>query len=97
MASALTHPPRCAETPRSTGKAAASEEVKRTLRYGEPLSDARTPLAEVFSILLGRIAWNDFIKRHDCRLITTHSDDQGFFAFDLEFPVRLPQRFCRLE
>ena len=29
MASGLTRPPRCAETPRSTGKAAASEEANR--------------------------------------------------------------------
>jgi hypothetical protein len=34
-------------------KAAASEEARRTLRYVEPLSDARTPLADFFSILLG--------------------------------------------
>ncbi|MDZ4856475.1 MAG: hypothetical protein SGJ26_16745, partial [Nitrospirota bacterium] len=33
--------------------AAASEEARRTLRYVEPLSDARTPLADFFSILLG--------------------------------------------
>jgi hypothetical protein len=33
-------------------KAAASEEARRTLRYVEPLSDARTPLADFFSILL---------------------------------------------
>ena len=32
--------------------AAASEEARRTLRYVEPLSDARTKLADVFSILL---------------------------------------------
>jgi len=30
-----------------------SEEVRRTLRYVEPLSEARTPLADFFSILLG--------------------------------------------
>ena len=30
-----------------------SEEARRTLRYGEPLSEARTPLADFFSILLG--------------------------------------------
>jgi DNA-binding phage protein len=29
-----------------------SEEARRTLRYVEPLSDARTPLADFFSILL---------------------------------------------
>jgi hypothetical protein len=33
-------------------KAAASEEARRTLRYVEPLSEARTPLADFFSILL---------------------------------------------
>ena len=44
--------PRRAETRRSAGKAAASEEARRTLRYVEPLSDARTKLADCFSILL---------------------------------------------
>ena len=33
-------------------KAAASEEARRTLRYVEHLSDARTMLADFFSILL---------------------------------------------
>ena len=33
-------------------KAAASEEARRTLRYVEPLSDARTQLAGFFNILL---------------------------------------------
>ena len=33
-------------------KAAVSEEARRTLRYVEPLSDVRTPLADFFSILL---------------------------------------------
>ena len=33
-------------------KAAASEEARRTRRYVEPLSDARTPLAAFFNILL---------------------------------------------
>jgi hypothetical protein len=40
----------CSKRPSS--KAAAREEVRRTLRYVEPLSDARTPLADFFSILL---------------------------------------------
>ena len=39
---------------RPSSKAATSEEARRTLRYVEPLSDARTPLADFFSILLGR-------------------------------------------
>ena len=37
---------------RLSSKAAASETARRTLRYVEPLSDARTPLADFFSILL---------------------------------------------
>src|SRR5438132_10125108 len=37
---------------RLSSKAAASEEARRTLRYVEPLSEARTPLADFFSILL---------------------------------------------
>ena len=40
----------CSKRPFS--KAAASEEARRTLRYVEPLSDARTPLADFFNILL---------------------------------------------
>ncbi len=39
----------CSKRPSS--KAAASEEARRTLRYVEPLSDARTPLVGFFSIL----------------------------------------------
>ena len=41
-----------AETRLVPSKAAASEEARRTLRYVEPLSDARTTLADFFSILL---------------------------------------------
>ena len=40
----------CSKRPSS--KAAVSEEARRTLRYVEPLSDARTPLADFFSSLL---------------------------------------------
>ena len=40
----------CSKSPSS--KAAASEEARRTLRYVEPLSAARTPLVDFFSILL---------------------------------------------
>ena len=39
----------CSKRPFS--KAAAREEARRTLRYVEPLSDARTMLADFFSIL----------------------------------------------
>ena len=44
----------CSKSPSS--KAAASEEVRRTLRYVEPLRDARTKLADFFSILLEQSA-----------------------------------------
>jgi hypothetical protein len=37
---------------KAVSKAAASEEARRTLRYVEPLSEARTPLAAFLSILL---------------------------------------------
>jgi hypothetical protein len=37
-----------------SSKAAVSEEARRTIRYVEPLSDARTKLADFFSILLVR-------------------------------------------
>jgi hypothetical protein len=40
----------CSKRPSS--KAAASEGARRTLRYVEPLSDARTLLEAFFSILL---------------------------------------------
>ncbi|BFU89652.1 MAG: hypothetical protein NTAFB01_08390 [Nitrospira sp.] len=49
----LTRPPQRAKTRISPSKAAASEAARRTLRYVEPLSDARTPLAGFFNILLG--------------------------------------------
>ena len=42
----------CSKRPSS--KATVSEEARRTLRYVEPLNDARTPLADFFSILLDR-------------------------------------------
>ena len=40
----------CSKSPSS--KATASEGARRTPRYVEPLSDARTPLEDFFSILL---------------------------------------------
>jgi len=43
----------CSKMPSS--KAAANEEARRTLRSIELLSEARTPLADSFSILLARI------------------------------------------
>jgi len=44
---------RCSK--RLSSKAAASEGARRTLRYVELLSDARTPLADFFSILLKKV------------------------------------------
>jgi hypothetical protein len=46
-------------------KAAASEEARRTLRYVEPLSDARTPLADFFSILLDDSMFQQIMQMHD--------------------------------
>jgi hypothetical protein len=37
---------------KAVSKAAASDEARRTLRYVEPLSDARTMLGDFFSILI---------------------------------------------
>ena len=37
-----------------SSKAAASEEARRTSQYVEPLSNARTPPEDFFSILLNR-------------------------------------------
>jgi hypothetical protein len=42
----LTRPARRAKTRRSAGKATTSEEARRTLRYVEPMSDARTAPAD---------------------------------------------------
>jgi len=44
---------------RLSSKAAANEEARRTFRYVEPLSAARTPLADFFSILLEMIGEAD--------------------------------------
>jgi hypothetical protein len=49
---------------RLSSKAATSEEARRTLRYVEPLSEARTKLADFFSILPegdGRVHHPDMI------------------------------------
>ena len=47
--------PRRAKTRPSAGKAAASEEARRTLRYVETLSDVRTLMADFFSVQLYQI------------------------------------------
>jgi hypothetical protein len=50
--SRTTREPRAVCSKNPSSKAAASEEARRTLRYVELLSEARTPLADFFSILL---------------------------------------------
>ena len=47
----------CSKRPSS--KAAASEGARHTFRYVEPLSDARTPLEDFFSILLEGLTARD--------------------------------------
>jgi hypothetical protein len=77
--------PWCAKTHRSAGKAAANEEARRTRRYVEPLSDARTLLADFFSILLlglmGTVKADNKLDRTMVRF--TPSAGAG----DLSFPV----------
>ena len=51
-ATVLTRPAPARQDAPFRSKAAASEEARRTLRYVEPLSDARTMLGAFFSILL---------------------------------------------
>jgi hypothetical protein len=54
---------------KAASKAAASEEARRTLRYVEPLSAARTPLANFFSILLEGLAQKVLISHEVSRKI----------------------------
>ena len=63
---------------RLSSKAAASEEARRTLRYVEPLSEARTPLVAFFSILLTGIT----LALSACALgpeldLTIHESEHG--------------------
>jgi len=58
-----------------SSKAAASEEARRTLRYVEPLSDARTLLAGFFSILLQiPAAFDRLQQRHFVGILDIHPD-----------------------
>jgi len=52
---------------RLSSKAATSEEARRTLRYVELLSEARTPLADFFSILLVKLLGKRFRAGSMCR------------------------------
>jgi hypothetical protein len=61
----------CSKSPSS--KAAASEEARRTLRYVEPLSDARTLLAGFVSILLKiPTAFDRLQQRHFVGILDIH-------------------------
>ena len=64
----------CSKRPSS--KAAASDEARRTLRYVEPLSDARTPLAAFFNSLL-----DHFFEVVDRAY-------EGIFELHLRFPFQ---------
>ena len=59
---------------RLSSKAAASEEARRTLRYVEPLSDARTKVAGFFSVLLGAAVEGERLYR---RVVTCAIDFNG--------------------
>src|ERR1044071_8853638 len=83
-------------------KAAASEEARRTLRYVEPLSEARMPLTGFFSILLsaalseGRQVFHSFTR---CctgfnRRIQTHPWIDLFS--ELRHPFALLDRFLQM-
>ena len=50
-----------------SSKAAASEEANRTLRYVEPLSDARTMMEGFFNNLLGRVRSCEGMGAYDKR------------------------------
>mgnify|MGYP007080182808 CR=1 FL=1 len=65
---ALTHAQLAGCSKRLSSKAAASEEARRRLRDIEPLSDARTPQADFFSILLDLVQKKGGCRDHDaCR------------------------------
>ena len=55
--------------------AAASEEARRTLRYVEPLNEAKTKLTGFFSILLGHD-----IDSHER---SPHDTGRGYYAHSL--------------
>jgi len=61
-----------------SGKAAASEEVRRTLRYVETLSAARTPLEGFFSILLDGLIHIDRSPR-ETRYSSSHALPKTLF------------------
>jgi hypothetical protein len=62
-------------------QAAASEGARHTLRYVEPLSDARTQLADFFSILLSKEnQWQRADQEAGCTIISTRSFSRSVTA-----------------
>ena len=61
---------------KSSSKAAASEEARRTLRYVEPLSEARTPLEGFCNILSLRGV-------EPCAIQTRQGEGEGFIPLPL--------------
>jgi len=72
MTDGATTPTTSGCSKRPSSKAAASEEARRTLRYVEPLNEARTMLADLFSILLFGIV----LHRVLCRLGVGYAGNQ---------------------
>ena len=66
--------PECSQSPSS--KAAATEEARRTLRYVEPLRDARTPLEDFFSILLAKT--QQMLVSPNRELYNTHNEFHAY-------------------
>ncbi len=58
-----------------SSKAATSEEGRRTLRYGKPLRDVRTPLAGFFSILLEPLPCREIAEGKDTQ--DSHNAQHG--------------------
>ena len=74
----------CSKRPSS--KAAASDEARRTLRYVEPLSDARTPLADFLSILLD-------LRLRECTQLVLNVDGRSAEQI-FGYPDHLKFRSC---
>jgi hypothetical protein len=80
--SRTTGKPNAGCSKRPSGKAAANEEASRTLRYVEPLSEARTPLADFFSILPEEVhaVWN--VAKEGTVNIALHTRELSRIALD---------------
>src|SRR5262245_42560602 len=90
--------PRRAKTSSSAGKGAANEEARRTFRYIEPLSAARTLLEDFFSILLEH---EEKVEIIDVRAGGTGDDELvellqgGFRVVALQRAFEIPREVLR--